>query len=142
MGWIPISLYSPGSKKRWVRYLYPCIVQSIGKNGLDTYILVLLRALEIMAWMPISLYCSESREDWFGYLYPWLAQGLDKNGYLHPKRVRKGVFERLVGWGQKLDLNLWFEEEEIRWIAGGEPGKPLNLAAPTLVFSLRSFSRH
>ena len=99
MGWIPISLYSSEFSEGWVGYhilvqlrvqcrmfgyLYPCIAQSLGNDGLNTYILVQLRVQERMGWIPISLYSSEFSE---GYLYPCrtqsyscIAQGLGKDG--------------------------------------------------------------
>ena len=36
--WLSISLYSSESREGWVGYLYPCIAQDLGKDGLDTYI--------------------------------------------------------------------------------------------------------
>ena len=77
---IPISLYSSESREGWIGYVFPCIAQGLGKDGLDTYILVFFRALERMVWIPISLYCSEHWKEWFGCLYPCIAQSLGQIG--------------------------------------------------------------
>ena len=118
---IPISLqdselsqYSLGSRKGWVGYIYPCRAQSLGKDWLNTYILVnvQLRGFVRMGWLPISMFSLELSEGLIGYLYPIVQLRVNERMSWIPISLDTNIFERM-GW---IKISLYSSESREGWV--------------------------